>query len=70
MFIARNSEASVMIEPKFFSGLLEQDLERRMVEKFDGDNVSGSVLTNVDNKMAFGDVERETRLVVMGLISA
>lgn len=59
-----------MIEPKFFSGLLEQDLERRMVEKFDGDNVSGSVLTNVDNKMAFGDVERETRLVVMGLISA
>lgn len=59
-----------MIEPKFFSGLLEQDLEGRMVEKFDGDNVSCSVLTNVDNKMAFGDVERETRLVVMGLISA
>lgn len=65
VFIARNSEAHVVIEAEFVGGLLEEDLELRVSEKCDGDNVSGSILADVDDKMALGDVQREALLVVV-----
>lgn len=65
VFIARNGEAHVVIEAEFVGGLLEQDLELRVSEKCDGDNVSGSILADVDDEMALGDVQREALLVVV-----
>lgn len=57
-----------MIEPKFISCLLEQDLELWVIQICDGDNVSASIFSYVHHEMALGDVQREALFVVLLLL--
>ena len=58
-----------MIEAKFFFSLTKERLKLGVSQKRDGYNVSTSVLSNVDSEMAFGDIERETIVIVPVFLS-
>lgn len=64
MFLARNSEAIVVIETKLFFSLMKQGLKLGSGQERDGNDMSGSVFTNIHNEMTFGDIQREALFVV------
>lgn len=57
-----------MIETKLFLSLSKQALKLRMRQERDWNNVSASVLANVDSKMAFRDIKREAIFIIGAML--
>lgn len=57
-----------MIETKLFLSLSKQALKLRMRQERDWNNVSASVLANVDSKMPFRDIKREAIFIIGAML--
>ncbi|KAL4362740.1 hypothetical protein GQ457_04G000150 [Hibiscus cannabinus] len=69
-FFTGDGESHVVVEAELFLGSPEKALKLGVSQEGDGDNVPAPVLAHVDGEVAFGNVERESVLVVAAVFLA
>lgn len=68
MFLARDGEAHVMIEPEFLLGLSEKALELWVGQEGDRDDESAPVFTDIHGEVTLWDVDGEIVVVVAAIV--
>lgn len=63
-FFTRDSEAHIVVEAELLLCPLKQELELRVAQERDGNNVSGPVYTDIDSEVAFWNIKRKAIFVI------
>lgn len=69
VLVTRDCETPFVIKAKLFSRLMEKDLELRVSEEGDRNNVSASVLSNIHNKVTLRHVQRKPFFIISLFLS-